>query len=245
MPTPDSKPPGITRMIRQLRNSDEARRQRVPPRELDPQMAMLRAWQSERLTHTYADLLEQPQFGPACRFVLSDIYAPRDFSQRDHDAEQIHSVLSRFLPAEMLKLLTDAIEMNGLNAALDQALLRVLVDQLGMGEVITPEMYAEAYRRCDNYAERRRQIDLVADILSEVGEGARATAVGIALGLVRKPAEQLGWGELHDMLVRGREALKPMRDVKAFVNTICERETRILDRIYAKAPDPFEWSGEQ
>ncbi len=231
--------PSIPRLIRDLQSSEDARRQSVPAAELDPQLALLRAWQSRRLERTYADLLADPRYEPACRFILSDIYAPRDFSQRDHDAEQIHAVLSRFLPAALLQTLTDAIEMNRLTAALDQALLRMLVDQLGMTGELTPELYAQGYRACDNYAERLHQIELITGILRQVGEGARFPGVGVTLAVARKPAERLGWAEAFDFLVRGRAAFKPMRDVETFVSTIQRRETCILDQIYAGAADPF------
>jgi hypothetical protein len=122
---------------------------------------------------------------------------------------------------------------------LDDALLHVLVEQLGVTDTITPEVYAQGYRICDNYAERARQIELIGIVLRQVGEGARLPVVGMAMRLARIPAQRAGWGELYDLLARGYAAFKPMRDVKAFVKTVEQREMRILDRIFAGAPDPF------
>jgi hypothetical protein len=202
-------------------------------------VALLRTWQSERLARTYADLSTDKRHRPACLFFLSDIYAPRDFSQRDHDAERIHDFLARVLPAPMIQLLTDVIELNRLSAALDERLAGVLAESFGVASVITPEVYAAGYRVCDNRAERERQIELITKIVTELGEGARHSAVGVALRIGRGPARRAGWEELADFLERGYAAFKQMRDVPAFVAAVDERERRILERIFAAHPDPF------
>jgi hypothetical protein len=237
--TDKPRPPDVARLLRDLQSSDELRHQPVAAAGLDPHLALLRQWQSDRLAQTYADLLDNKQFSAACQFFLSDIYAPRDFTQRDHDVERLHAWLSRVVPASMLKLLTDVVELNALSNALDQRLVRQLVEALGVTDRLSPELYAEGYRQCDNYADRTRQIDLIAEVVGQVGEGARHRMVGAAVKLVQGPAKRAGWLELYGFLERGYAAFRPMRDVKLFVDTIRERETRILDQIYARSPDPF------
>jgi hypothetical protein len=227
------------RLLYDLQHSSELQQQPVAGSQLDPQLALLRTWQSQRLVQTYADLLADPCSGPACRFFLSDIYAPRDFSQRDHDIERIYAFLLRVMPAPTLQLLSEVVELNHLTNVLDTDLCRVLVDQLGVINTITPERYAAGYRICDNYAVRVRQIDLTTQVLGEVGAGAHLGVVGLAMKLVRGPALRAGWGELYDFLARGYAAFKQLRDVKAFVGTIAQRERRILDQIFAGNPDPF------
>jgi len=233
------KPPNPARLLHDLEHSDELKPQTVAVAELDPQLALLRAWQSDRLARTYTDLLADRRYGPACRFFLSDIYAPRDFSQRDQDIQRIYAYLSRIVPPQMLQLLTDTIELNDLTNRLDHTLLRALVGRLGMTGAITPQLYAEGYRICDNYAERKYQIDLTARLLKEVAEGARLAVVGMAMKMVRGPAERAGWGELYDFLERAYSAFRQMRDAKFFVRTIQQREMRLLNQIFASDPDPF------
>lgn len=209
---------------------------------LSPEIALLRTWQSERLAHTHADLLTSRHYGPACRFFLDQVYAPSDFSQRDHDIEYLYEMMSRFLPEFLLGLVRNASEINNLTSSLDQALLRVLVDGLGVTDEITAQLYAEAYRICDNYAERERQIDLLFEIGRKVDLGTRIPLVGTTLRLARGPAQRAGWGELHDFLERGFSAFKRMRSPRRFLNTIQEREKSILDKIFAGDPNPFSLS---
>jgi hypothetical protein len=231
--TDTPRPPDAAQLLNDLRHSEELKHQPVAMVGLDPQLAMLREWQAHRLARTYADLLADPRYRPACGFFLSDIYAPRDFSQRDHDLERIHQFLSRVLPAQTIQLLTETVELNSLTNILDNRLLRVLVDRLGVTDAVTPELYAEAYRLCDNYTERVRQIDLTRSILMQVGEGARRRVVGAALKLAKVPAQRAGWVDLYDFLERGRQAFGQMKDVKTFVDTVARREMGILDLIYA------------
>ncbi len=233
------KSPSAADLLHALEHDQTLQWQPVAGKALDPRLAMLRAWQSRRLRQTYADLQAEAQYRAACEFILSDVYAPRDFSQRDDAIERLHAFLARLVPAPMIELLTDSIEMGRLTYALDNALLDVLVNRLGVTDTITPEMYAEGYRLCRNYAERTRQIDLVVKILKQVGEGAHLPAVGLAMKMVRGPAQRAGWGELYASVERGYAAFKCMRDVDRFVRVIERRERAILDKIFARSPAPF------
>lgn len=227
------------RLLYDLQHRAELQQEPVAGVALNPQLALLRTWQSQRLAQTYTDLLADPHAGAACRFFLSDIYAPRDFSQRDHDIEQIYAYLVRVLPSHALQLLSEVIELNHLTNALDTILCHVLVDQLRVTDGITSEQYAAGYRLCDNYAARVRQIELITQVLRQVGAGSRLAVVGLAMKLARGPALHAGWGELYDFLTRGYAAFKRLRDLPHFVETIGTRERRILDQIFAGDPEPF------
>jgi hypothetical protein len=235
--TDTPRSPSAVQLLSDLQHSDELKHQPSAAAGLPAQLAMLRAWQADRLAHTYADLLADPHDRPACEFFLSDIYAPRDFSQRDHDLERIHKFLSRVLPASTIQLLTRTVELNSLTTTLDGDLLRVLVDQLGVTasatDTLTAELYAEAYRICDNHAERVHQIDLTQSVLRQVSEGARLLIVGVAMKMVKVPAQSAGWVEIYDFLERGYGAFRQMKDAKNFVATIAQRELSLLDLMYA------------
>jgi len=234
-----SSPQDLLSLLFDLQHSAEAQQQSLPGKDLENRLAMLRQWQSRRLAYTYADLLEDGQYRSACQFFLSDIYAPRDFSQRDHDAEHLHGLLARYLPEPMLRLLADTIRLNQLTNRLDQQLLHALFEDLGVTRQITPQTYAAGYRICDNHAERKEQIELLTSVLDEAAHGARRPVFAISLRLARFPAYHAGWFELYDFLDRGYTACKSMKNVSKFVSTIHQREMNILQSIFAGAPDPF------
>ena len=202
-------------------------------------MSCCRDWQSKRLANTYADLLSTAQYKSLGHFFLEDIYAARDFEKRDRSAEQFYEMLSHYLPASMLWLLADTIHLNRLSNQLDHSLLQALVDRLGVTDSLTAEQYAEAYRLCDNFAARKEQIGLLVRILSEVAVGMRNPVVGITLKLARWPAQRSGWFDLYDFLARGYQSCRPVRDFPTFIQTVEQRETRLLESIYSHEPAPF------
>jgi hypothetical protein len=171
---------------------------------------------------------------------LENIYASHDFSQRDHDIQYLYGVMSHFLPDFLLALVRNAVEINSLTNALDQALLRALVDELGVTDTITEELYAEGYRICDNYDERAHQIELLVKIGHEVDISTRLPLVGMTLRIARAPARRTGWGDMQDFLERGFNAFKHMHGAGAFLDIIYQREMKILDRIFEGMEDPFE-----
>ena len=207
--------------------------------ELNPKLLLLRAWQTERLQRTHADLLASKRYGPACRFFISDVYGSKDFHQRNQDIEYMYVIMRRFIPDLLLSLVRNAINLHHMTEELDKKLLKVLGQDLGLTDNISEEMYAEGYRLCDNYDNRRRQIDMLIEIGHQVEFSTRLPPIGIALRLAGGPAKKAGWQDLHDFLDRGYKSFKKMGKAKKFLNTVQRREMLILDRIYDGLPDPF------
>ena len=216
-------------------------REEIERSGLDPKLALLRVWQGERLARTYADLLDQPRYRPACLFFLDDIYAARDFSQRDHDLETMYDFMRRFVPDAVSRPAALTIKLHRMTEVLDRKLLDVLVNQLGVTDSITVEQYAEAYRRCDNYRERADQVDAIIDICEHIDGIVRNPITGPALGIAKRPLRGAGYGEVVTFLERGYDSFKRMHGSRYFRKTLREREMGILDRFYAHDDDPFRF----
>lgn len=231
------------RLLAHLRDS-LAHHELVQGRTLAPLMAYLAAWQSLRLSRTYADLLRDPDYSQACRFFLSDIYAPRDFSQRDYDGTRIYNFMRRFVPEPALRPLLLALEVNHLTQQLDAALAEAMQTHLGVVDRFEQWQYEEAYRLCHNYDVRVRQIDLIVEVGRRLEVVQHLPLIGATLRLARGPTLRLGWNEMQDFLERGYVAWKSLRQPRQFLQTIEQREKAILNRIYGRpggAPDsnPF------
>jgi hypothetical protein len=227
-----------------VRDLERLRYQNVEAGKLDPMEISLRIWQSNRLQRTYADLLQQTRYRLAGLFFLNDIYAARDFSQRDHDMEQMYAFTRRFIPDLFLRPLSLTVELNFLTIKLDRQLIDAMVNQLGLTVTITEELYAEGYRVCDNYDERLHQINLIYDIGVYLDKVVNAPFSGSLLRISKAPARQAGWGELVEFLEHGYVAFKRLHGATDFLNTVRNRETGILDRIYESDPDPFRFTDE-
>ena len=207
---------------------------------LNVHLDLLRTWQADRLERTYADLLESPRYAPACRFFLDDVYAAKDFRQRDHEIKHLYAIMSRILPDFLLKLVKKVVELNDLTNSLDEELLAALRHDLGVTDHITPELYAEGYRVCNNYAERAYQIELIDEVGHMVDLTTKIPLVATTLKLARGPVSRAGWHELHDWIERGFTAFQHIHGAQYFLETIKQREMHILGRIFAGDPQPFK-----
>lgn len=218
------------------------RRRRAHPimsEEMLSTLLVLRQWQTERLTSSHQDLLDSREYGPACNFFLTDVYAPRDFSQRDEDILHVYHAMKRIMPAPIMRTLNLVISLNELTAQLDQKLVQVMVEKLQFTDQVTVEMYAEGYRLCDNYDERVKQIDLIGAVGRSVNKLVRLPLIGFSLRLAHAPAHLSGWADLQGFLERGFAAFKRMKRVDPFLKIIEQREKQILDQIYAGEKEPF------
>jgi hypothetical protein len=115
---------------------------------------------------------------------------------------------------------------------------------LGVVDRFERWQYEEAYRLCDNYDVRLRQINLIVEVGHQLERVRKVPFVHTTLHLARRPALRLGWDEMQDFLERGFEAWRSLHEPEVFLQRIGHREAAILDRIYGRpggAPDgnPF------
>jgi hypothetical protein len=201
---------------------------------------LLQTFQVQRLSTTHRNLLSNPRYRPAAQFFLSDVYAPRDFSQRDADMQRFYEGVRKVLPEGAVSILADVVALSDLTHALDRRLMRALVDELGVTDTITAQQYAAGYRLCDNYEERLHQIQLISRIGRGIDRLVHMPLIGLSLRLAHAPAVLAGWGELQHYLERGFSAFKHMKGAEEFLLTIERRETAILERIFASEREPFD-----
>jgi hypothetical protein len=202
-------------------------------------LELLRRWQAQRLARTYADLAADPRYAPAAAFFLSDIYGERDFTERDREVRRAYPVIEKTLPKAALTPIERAMELHDLSVELDKALCGKLAE-LGVKDRITEAAYAEGYRRCRNRAQRLQQIELLVAAGSDLDKVVKKPLVRRMLILARRPARMAGFGELQDFLERGFDAFRHMDGAAEFLKTIETREKRILERLFAGEPRPFD-----
>jgi hypothetical protein len=230
----DHELPGVrdaARLLSSLRAS-MAHHEIVEGKQLSPLITYLSAWQSLRLSRTHADMLHDTRFSAGCRFFLEDIYAPKDFSQRNYDGHRIYHFMNRFLPEATLAPLAMALEVNSLTQQLDLALAEAMRNHLGVEDRFDRAQYEEAYRLCDNYAVRAQQIELIVTVGKQLERVRRVPFIHATLRLARSPAHRLGWFEMQDFLERGYLAWKSIVEPDTFLANIGQRETAVLNRIY-------------
>jgi hypothetical protein len=190
----------------------------------------LRAWQAVRLARAHADLLASPRMGPAATFFLTDLYGSTDLSKLAGDVKRIVPVMTKFLPVAGLETVADAIELHALSEKLDIAMVKALGNRI---RKLDATAYGRAYRKVDRRGDRERQIALIRDVGQALGRLIGQPFVSSALGLMRKPAQLAGFGELQAFLERGHDAFRKMGDTKEFLGLIVSRERKLLKALFA------------
>ncbi len=205
----------------------------------------LRGWQAARFERTYADLMASDRYRPAAQFFLSDLYGPKEFSERDEELERLLPAVTRILPASAIHTLAVGVELDLLSESLDAAMVKSLVAAGHAAEAeISEAAYARAYRTCDNRSGREAQIGLIMQIGNAIDSLTRKPLLGAAIALIKGPAHVAHMRALHDFLDRGFKAFRHMHGAAEFLSIIRERETLILGRLFAKHRAPFDWNRE-
>jgi len=191
----------------------------------------LRAWQAARLAKTHADLLASPKFNIAATFFLSDLYGPKDFSERDTEMEKVLPIMTTMLPVSGLRTLLLAVEVDALSERFDAEMVAVLGKRLDQ-DGLTMDDYAAAYRQVGDRDGRELQIRLIGETGEALDALAHKTFAGAALKLMHGPAQLAGLGELHAFLERGFNAFRSLRRADEFLETIVQRERELMVSLF-------------
>jgi hypothetical protein len=218
-------------LLAELDRSASLRARFAEDPSLGERRASLRRWQAARLTRTHQDLLESPRFHDAAEFFLVDLYGPKDLSRHIEEVRRIVPVMTKVLPESGLATVAHAMELNVLSESLDGA----IVEALGAyAAAITIATYGAAYREVGLAEDRKRQIDLIALLGEALDRLAHQQFIGVALKMMRKPAELAGLGELQGFLERGNRAFGAMRGgAGEFVSIVVKRERAISEALLA------------
>jgi hypothetical protein len=191
---------------------------------------VLQAFQAHRLRRDHADLAAEPQYHDIGEFFFEEMYGPRDFSARDEQARRLQQFV-HLAPGLAVRDVQDVLQLLELTNQLDDI---VALNMLTLGAPIDFDepTYERAYRLCDNYDDRIRQLDLVRNALYNVYRMAHKPLIGTVLLRSQGLAQSVGMSDIHRFLRLGYQAIQPVRDIHRFVETIFVREKNRLDRIY-------------
>ena len=150
-----------------------------------------------------------------------DVYSAKDFRKHDNEIKHLYEILHQsFLPDALLVLVKTVIELDGLTTTLDEALWEVLEEELGVEDTITPQLYARAYRICDNYDERAYQIELIVEVGHMVETTTKIPMIATLLKVARRPVTGAGWGDLREWIDRGLGSFQRMHGAHEFLGAI-------------------------
>lgn len=212
--------------------------QRQHPALLAMAHAVKRA-QCFRFQRSYADVLAHSDWADAAQFFLQELYADRDFSQRDAEFGRIAPAIERLFPRSVVLVATTLAQLHALSEQLDH---RMAITLLSMplaehSDVAVRAKYPLAWRTVGQRAARAEQLALVGHLGTELVKITRVKGLRVMLRMMRGPAHAAGFEHLQKFLEQGFDTFAAMQRSKTgaagFLSTISQRESTWLDRLFA------------
>jgi hypothetical protein len=193
----------------------------------------LQDFQVKQLARNFSDLYASPQYGALCQFFVEDIYAAKDFEERNRSFENISHYFKNALGERFFHGLIRLLDLYALSDGLDDLMVQQL-ERLGVKKKISQESYDKAYYLCDNYERRVEQLDLIIESFDFAHHLCQHKLIGWILKTARVTAHAFGSSKesIVDVLQRGYTTLRGVPNVDAFNDIIYEREMSRLNRIY-------------
>lgn len=198
---------------------------------------ILQSWQQNRLAMTFDDLIRQQTYRPAVTFFLTELYGGLDFRERDQDMHRVMPVMKRFLPDNVLYIMSEAFELQAISLEFDMEMARHMrlsgLDELDMSA------YCTVYRACSDKPGRERQIQLIRKLSYDLERLESKPMVNALVRLLRGPAHAAGFGALQEFLETGLGSFRAMDDIAYFNETIYQREWDSMERLFAGEEKPL------
>ena len=222
----------------------QLRQERASTPALAQALSDIKALQSRRFSGTYTDMLHDRSYTAAAHFFLEELYADRDFAERDAQFSRIASTLQTVFPSAVVSTACALAELHALTEQLDQAVAKAymtLSNDLLLGGGPAAH-YLCAWREVGQEAQRQQQLKTVLAIGEDLARLTRTPGLRTLLKLMRKPASAAGMGALQQFLESGFDTFaaltKQPGGAQAFLDLIAQREVAWLDTLFlAPMPD--------
>lgn len=193
----------------------------------------LQDFQVRQLKRNFSDIYDSKEYGKLCQFFANDIYAPKDFEERNRSFEQISNYFRNSLGDKLFHGLIRLLDLYEMSDSMDD-LMVVTLEKMGVSGTISQEQYDEAYYLSDNYDRRVEQLDLIVECFDFTHALTRYRSIGWILKTARLTSHLFSSNKdnIVDMLQRGYDAMRDTASVEEFNDIIYEREMKRLNRIY-------------
>ncbi|MBS0440972.1 MAG: hypothetical protein JSR38_03405 [Proteobacteria bacterium] len=218
----------IVRSEREARTADSA---------LGETVRALKAYQQQRFSRTYADLLASSRYAGASRFFLDELYGPQDFSERDAQFARVVPALVRLFPHELVETVAVLARLHALSETLDSTMGRHL-----LGRQVDRSTYTEAWQLTGRAEAREEQIRLTLAVGRDLDRLTRKPLLRTTLHLMRGPARAAGLPALQQFLETGFDTFKAMDGAEEFLAIVGARERALAAALFERraecTPEP-------
>lgn len=204
------------------------RHHRAADAGLAQRVLALKAYQQQRFSLTYADLLATRRYAAVARFFLDELYGPHDFTERDAQLARVVPTLVRLFPHEIVDAVRELAELHALSEQLDSAMAAHLD-----GVALDATAYTRAWQACGSAPRREQQIALTLALGATLDRLTRSPMLRQTLRLMRGPAKAAGLGHLQSFLETGFDTFKAMGGAQEFLAIVATRERALAAALFA------------
>ncbi|MDX1803178.1 MAG: hypothetical protein R3292_03800 [Alcanivorax sp.] len=201
-------------------------------------LTRLQDWQSQRLRHTHAHLLDDPATEPGIEFLLQEVYGGRELLPVAREIRRALPKAMKLLPDKVMATSASALEAAIITQELDEAITGMLGERLD--QPLDEATYLAGFRQQQHHQDRQRQLQLVAELGHRLDRYIRSRMLQTTFKMVRKPAHAAGFANLYDFMDRSFRVMKPVPSVGLLLEQLAAREEAIMDKVFAHHPSPFE-----
>lgn len=219
------------------------RLQRTGAPGLGAAVGEVKTLQAQRFRGTYADLMPSPDFGPAARFFLEELYSDSDYTARDQQFGRIAGTLQTLFPQPVVSTAVALAVLHAQTEALDQAMGRAwqaTSPAAARTDAGRAARYLAAWRAVGERAGRELQLQRVLAMGNDLARLTRTPGLRMMLRMMRSPAHAAGMGALQQFLEAGFDtfgALARQRGgVEQFLATIESRERALMQELFEGDP---------
>jgi hypothetical protein len=197
----------------------------------------LQQWQTQRMEHSYHELMADPYYRSLLDFFLHDIFRGIDLSEVEDKLDRVSQVVSKLFTGT--DMLFAVLEFNAVTGELDQILTETLFECMKV-DTITPENYAQACREANVFNTMLRQKQLVKLFADDLNKTVRSKLIYAAIKLAKLPAQKAGFGDLYQMIEKGFTVLSELENPEVLIGKIIEHEKQIVESIHNESENPFK-----
>jgi hypothetical protein len=220
-------------IVEQLRQA----RQALP--SLAQRTTALKRWQVQRFSHTYIDVLKDPNMGPAAKFFLTELYSDKEYAQRDAQFARIAGTLERMFPQAVVHTATFLAQLHALSETLDASMARVWLyhaDHLpqNLDEATYRKLWQSLMPLASYAPGRQAQIQAAQELGQQLQRHTRLPGLRLMLRMMRAPASAAGLHQLQQFLENGFDTFAQLgkaNKVAGFLRIIEEREHAWLEKM--------------
>ncbi|ELA08338.1 hypothetical protein MOMA_07241 [Moraxella macacae 0408225] len=209
---------------------------------LNQTLQAVQTWQRQRLFTTHQALFTKPENQLMANFLIEQLYGGDKFDLLAKQLERMAKKgekVEKFIPQKSLETAIMGVKEAIFALELDLQLANYLLQN---NLIVNEENIIIAYQAVNAKTEREQQLKNLALTYEFTQKHLKSFLVQKTFDMAKPLAFKHGFDVLYQFVEDGFVAMKPIKNMKDFIDPFCAKEQQIIDNIYAQKTAPFQVS---